>query len=72
MTLVMQLRHGLVTAVGGKGEIEVAQLQRGCSLCLPTEGKGTINPYPKKPQTFNNSDLVHQYYMAGDIIVKCE
>ena len=38
MTHVMQLLHGLVTAVGGKGEIEVAALQMGSSL-LPTSSE---------------------------------
>ena len=63
MTLVMPLRHGLVTAVGGKGEIEVALLQRSCSLCLPA-----------LEESDHRLDLTiyesHECYSACDITVK--
>ena len=63
MTLVMLLRHGRVTAVSGKGEIEVALLQRSCSLCLPA--------LEESDHSLNLTIFgLHEYYSVCDITVK--
>ena len=65
MTLVMQLRHGLATADGGKGEIEVALLQRSRTPCL--------TPLEESAHSLNLTIFgLHEYYTMCDIIVKRE